>query len=74
MADPRGEAMVPGAHSSGGPLGDATATSSEAVTTPLGESGGHVLCYFVYIFMPTSIGFYDIHFSSWLRFQSNFCL
>jgi hypothetical protein len=32
------------------------------------------LCYFVYIFMPMSIGFYDLYFSSWLRFHLFVCL
>jgi hypothetical protein len=31
-------------------------------------------CYFVYIFMSMSIGFYDIYSSSWLCFPSIVCL
>jgi hypothetical protein len=32
------------------------------------------LYYFVYIFMPMLIGFYDLYFSSWLRFHLFVCL
>jgi hypothetical protein len=32
------------------------------------------LCYFIYIFMPMSIGFYDLYVSSWLRFHLFVCL
>jgi hypothetical protein len=32
------------------------------------------LCYFVYIFMPMSMSFYDLYFSSWLRFHLFVCL
>jgi hypothetical protein len=40
----------------------------EVVAHPRSEAAVLFLCYFVYIFMPMSMGFYDLYFSSWLRF------